>query len=482
MSVFFMSCKKTNFTKIIATIGPASDSMEVAEKMIAAGMSVARLNFSHGSYSYFEKVASMIRKLNKNVAIMLDTKGPEIRTGEIKGGSLELKAGDKIVFTNRETKEGTKDSIYLSYRYIGKIKKGSRLLIDDGMIAAEVLKSSKDSIVVRILNSAVLGSRKTVTIQGHNAVLDFLSEKDKRDILFAVKNRFDFIAASFVREASEVMQIKKLLQKHGSDIRVIAKIEHWKAVENYEEIIRASDGIMVARGDLGVEIAMEKVPYIQKRIIQKCNELGKPVIVATQMLESMKSSPRPTRAEVSDVAQAILQGADAIMLSGETASGSYPVEAVKMMRKIAKEYDCRAESRIAEKAEREMPYNKKVAMLVTRAAFHAARQLKAKAIVAPTLSGFTARKLSRFKPHCPIFAITSSMHVVRQLQLSWGVEAFYMPTKNIYSKNVLRSFIRQILDRNILEPDDSFIVASGNKKDENITNKMEIYKAVDLAD
>lgn len=464
-------------TKIIATIGPASDSEQKIQEMYNAGMRVARLNFSHGNYEYFKKVISNIRKVNDEIAIMLDTKGPEIRSGELEGGEIELFDNDKLTLTKKQI-IGNKSKITVNYTHLEQLKKGDKVLIDDGLIECEVISSENQEVIVKVLNGGKLGSKKTVSLRGHNAKIAFLSKKDKEDIQFAIDNDLDFIAASFVRTAKDVRDIRYMLEKQKSIIRVISKIEHWEALENIDEIIEVSQGVMVARGDLAVEIPMEKVPKIQSQIIKHCNEMGKPVIVATQMLESMKSNPRPTRAEVSDVARAILEGADAIMLSGETASGKYPIKAVKMMGEIAKEYDKDVKNTILDNkhSEKELKLNS-VSMFVTKAAFLASEALNTAAILTPTESGFTARKVSRFKPRCPIYASTHSKTVMRQLQLSWGVYPMFTKKHYVNLDEMINENITEIYNKKLVKKSDKVVITAGHKLAEaGHTNIMEIYK------
>lgn len=470
------------YTKIVATIGPASDSKDVIFKLYDAGMRVARLNFSHGDYKYFTKVIKNIRSVSHEIAIMLDTKGPEIRSGVLKE-NINLEQGDIVKISNKEF-VGDKKKFSINYKNLLKLKKGDCVLIDDGLIEARVISKSKDEISIKIDNGGELGSRKTVSLRGHNVELNFLSEKDKQDIDFAIKNDFDFIAASFVRELKDVEEIRNYLEKKNSKIRLISKIEHFKALENINEIVENSQGIMVARGDLGVEIAMEKIPRIQKEIIKKCNELGKPVIVATQMLESMKENSKPTRAEIADVAQAIMDGADAVMLSGETASGKFPINAVKVMTSIAKEYDLSVNSEIKDNLHSKKEVSKNaVSMFVTKAAYLASEALDTGAIITPTESGYTARKVSRFKPKCPILAITRNITVLRQLQLSWGV----FPYKNLrkYSSvdKMVYETIRFTYDRKLIKLKDRVVITSGHTLAKSgFTNSLEVYSVKRVLD
>lgn len=465
------------FTKIVATIGPTSDDVKTIRSMYNAGMRVARLNFSHGAYDYFEKVIANIREVSDEIAILLDTKGPEIRSGVLENGYVDLEDKDEILLTSEEV-IGNREKITINYHGLHKLKKGDKILIDDGLIESEVIEVIGKDVKVKVLNGGRLGSKKTVSLRGHNAEIPFLSEKDKEDIEFGIANNFDFIAASFVRKASEVKQLRKYLEEKNSKIRVISKIEHWEALNNINEIIEVSQGIMVARGDLGVEVPLEKVPMIQKDIIKRCNELGKPVIVATQMLESMKENPRPTRAEVADVAQAIVDGADAVMLSGETASGKYPVRAVKMMESIAKEYDKNAINNVTDSlhTEEEIAKNS-ISMFVTKSAYNASQELGTKAILIPTESGYTARKVSRFKPKCVIYAITHDMTVFRQLQLSWGVvpvleEKYY---ENL--DDMINTTVKNFYEKKYLHKEDRFVITGGHIMSRpGHTNILEIYR------
>ncbi len=471
------------FTKIVATIGPATDSVSQIKKLYHSGMNVARLNFSHGSHEYFDKVIKNIRKVSNEIAIMLDTKGPEIRIGDVENNSINLVAGDYVIFT-KEKLVGNKNKITINYANLHKLKKGDSILIDDGNIEAVVVKKIKQDIKIRIINGGVLSSRKTVSLKGHNVEINFISKKDKEDIDFGIKNNLDFIAASFVRKKEDVLEIKKYLDKRKSKIRIISKIEHWEALNNLDEIIEISQGIMVARGDLAVEIPMEQVPKFQKQIIKHCNELGKPVIVATQMLESMINNPRPTRAEISDVAQAILDGTDAVMLSAETTIGKYPIKAVEMMTKIANEYDKEVQNTIIDNKHSEEEISKNsISMFVTKSAYVASTALNISAIITPTESGYTARKVSRFKPKCPIFAITRDESVLRQLGLSWGVFPFKNSKKYRSVDKMVYQTIRFIYDKKLIKKEDKIVITSGhNLAKSGLTNSLEIYNVKDILD
>lgn len=409
-------------TKIVSTIGPASDSVEMLEKLIRSGMNVARLNFSHGSHEEHGRRVTNIREAARNtnipVAILLDTKGPEIRLGKLLQEKITVNEGQEVILTTRKI-EGENNILPVSYEGLPQdVQKGNSILIDDGLIGLEVKEVKNDEIICIVKNTGEISSNKGVNVPGVEVNLPAVTEKDLADILFAIKNDFDFIAASFVRRASDVLEIRKILEDNDASIDIIAKIENRTGVNNIDDILKVSDGIMVARGDLGVEILPEEVPLVQKMIIDKCNKAGKPVITATQMLDSMTRNPRPTRAEASDVANAIFDGTDAVMLSGETAAGKYPVEAVKTM------------VRIAEKAETALLYNaeaKGVKTLETitdaigHASFAIAEDLKAAAIITPTTSGSTAKMVSKYRPKAMIIATTPDRKVKRKLSLVWGV-------------------------------------------------------------
>lgn len=415
-------------TKIVCTIGPASNSYEKIEKLIQGGMDVARLNFSHGSHEKHHQVIENIRqaslKTNESVAILQDLGGPKIRIGKIEKESILLKEGSFFTLTNREI-PGDEQGVSVTFPFLPqKVKKGDRIFLADGTLELKVKELTSTDIICRIMRGGKLTSNKGINIPNISMDISSLTEKDYQDILFGIKNKVDFIGLSFTRNAEDVLGARKFLKENGAeDISLIAKIEKKEAVNNLKEIIEASDGIMIARGDLGVEIPLENVPLVQKDIIKKCNFVGKPVITATQMLMSMVGSPRPTRAEVTDVANAILDGTDAIMLSEETAVGNYPVEAVETMNKIA----LRVEKAIDyEKilSERSLSVKPTNSDAISHATCQVALDLKAKAIVTFTLSGSTARMVSRYRPPVPIIAASTRDSTVRKLALSWGVYPF----------------------------------------------------------
>jgi pyruvate kinase len=412
-------------TKIVCTIGPASETVDTLKKLIDAGMNVSRLNFSHGDFEEHGARINNIREAAKqskqNVAILLDTKGPEIRTGVLEKGEITLNAGQELLVSMDEV-TGNEKQISITYPgLVNDVKEGSKILLDDGLIELEVETIKERSLVTRVLNSGVLKNKKGVNVPNVSVNLPGITKKDAKDIEFGIEQGVDFIAASFVRRASDVLEIREILERHNADhIHIIPKIENQEGVDNIEEILEVSDGLMVARGDLGVEIPAEDVPLVQKQLIRKCNDMGKPVITATQMLDSMQRNPRPTRAEASDVANAIFDGSDAIMLSGETAAGSYPVEAVQTMDKIAR----KAESAL-DHADILHTRSKSSKLTVTDAisqsVSHTAHNLKISAIIAPTESGHTARMISKYRPEASIIAVTSSEIVCRRMSLVWGV-------------------------------------------------------------
>lgn len=412
-------------TKIICTMGPATDDEDILKELMIAGMDVARLNFSHGTHEEALVRIDMIKKvreeLDSPVAILLDTKGPEIRIKSFKDGKAKLKAGEKFTLHTDEV-EGDEKQVSITYKDLPKdIRAGTRILIDDGLIELEAISVKANKITCEIKNGGVVSNSKGVNIPNVSLNMPYLSQKDVDDILFGIEQDVDFIAASFVRTQEDIIQIKNILEKNGGkSIQIIAKIENAEGVENIDGILAESHGIMVARGDMGVEIALEDLPVIQKQLIKKTYQAGKKVITATQMLDSMIRNPRPTRAETTDVANAIYDGTSAIMLSGETAIGKYPVDTVKTM------------SNIAERTERDIDYVKRLAnidlgsnMDVTNALSHAtcttAHDLHASAIIALTFSGWTGTMVSKFRPQCPIIAPTTTQKVRRQLNLSWGV-------------------------------------------------------------
>lgn len=412
-------------TKIICTLGPSTDDDNVLRELMKSGMDVARFNFSHADHEEhlgrLKRIERLRKELNIPVATLLDTKGPEIRIGTFKDDKkILLKEGQTFTLTSREV-DGDETQVSITYpSLIYDIDVGSTILIDDGLIEMTVIDVNSTDIVCKVKNGGTISSKKGVNVPGVHLSIPFISEKDRQDILFGIKHNYDFIAASFVRTAEDVLEIRKMLKKHNSQTKIIAKIENYQGVDNIDEIIQVSDGIMIARGDMGVEIPYEEVPVIQKMIIKKVYNAGKQVITATQMLDSMIKNPRPTRAETTDVANAIYDGTSAIMLSGETAAGKYPVEALKTMVKIAI------------RTEADIDYKKRFHMLdvsrtpditdaISRATVTTAHDLNAKMIITVTTSGKTARMISRYRPECQILGCTTDPMVCRQLNMAWGV-------------------------------------------------------------
>ncbi|HWI54574.1 MAG TPA: pyruvate kinase [Desulfobacteria bacterium] len=411
-------------TKIVCTIGPASDSVETIKQMISMGMNVARLNFSHGTHEDHARRVKMIRQaageMGTIVGIMLDTKGPEIRTGLLETDTITLNTGDNLTLTTEDVK-GTSKRLSVSYKGLpDDAAPGTKILLADGLVELEVLSQDGTEINCRVVNGGEIGSRKNVNIPGVVVNLPAVTDKDIADIGFAVANGFDFIAASFMRTSADVLAVRKVLEATDSNLQIIAKIENHQGVANIDEIIKVADGVMVARGDMGVEIPAEEVPLIQKMIIQKCNAVGKPVITATQMLDSMINNPRPTRAEATDVANAIFDGTDAVMLSGETASGRYPVEAVAMMDRIGTRTE-RALGFEEILGRKEILPTRTVTDAISHATCSTALYLGATAIITSTKSGHTARMVSKYRPKARIIAVTPKMDVIRQMTLVWGV-------------------------------------------------------------
>lgn len=417
-------------TKIVCTMGPNTDNREIMKELALNGMDVARFNFSHGDHAEhkhrLEILESVREELGIPIASLLDTKGPEIRTGKLKDGKkVTLKEGDLYTLTTEEI-VGDETRGYINYAGLAEdVKPGDRILIDDGLIELHVRKVNGTDIVCRIENGGELGEKKGVNVPGVRVKLPALTDKDKEDIRFGVDAGFDFVAASFVRNADAIREIRAILDEKGSAMQIIAKIENEEGIENIDSIIEASDGIMVARGDMGVEIPAEKVPHIQKMIIRKCNLACKVVITATQMLDSMIRNPRPTRAEVSDVANAVYEGTDAVMLSGETAMGSYPIEAVRMMSQIAEESEKYLDYMFYQRRKVSAENLRNISNTVCYSSVATASDLEAPVIVAPSVSGFTTRMLSKWRPKALIAGLSPSMTAVRQMQLYWGVKPFH---------------------------------------------------------
>ncbi|QJC36633.1 pyruvate kinase PykF [Enterobacteriaceae endosymbiont of Donacia simplex] len=411
-------------TKIVCTIGPSSESKDILSNLLNLGMNVARLNFSHGNHEEHQKRINTLKKIiketGKNAAILLDTKGPEIRTMKLcNGEDVYLNAGEIFILTTDQSVIGNNKCVAITYlNMINDLKKGNKILIDDGLISMKVLNIINNKIICRILNSGKLSENKSINLPGVSIKLPSLSEKDKYDLIFACKNKIDYIAASFIRKKQDIIEIKNFLKKYnGNDIQIIAKIENQEGLNNFDEILEIADGIMVARGDLGVEIPVENVIFAQKMIIKKCNYFGKIVITATQMLDSMIKNPRPTRAEAGDVANAILDGTDAVMLSGESAKGKYPLESVSIMSTICERTDITMTNRINFYDNTDMS----ITDAVCRSAVEIAEKLKAPLIIVATQLGKSAKSIRKYFPKAIILALTTNIKTVKQLILSKGI-------------------------------------------------------------
>ncbi len=419
-------------TKIVCTLGPSTDKPGVLKELMKSGMNVARFNFSHASHEEhlerLKKVRAIRTELGVHVATLLDTKGPEIRIGKFKDGSISLKAGDIFNLTTRDI-EGDNTIVSVLYKDFTKdVKEGTKVLFADGLIEMKVNKIEGTEVELTVINDGKLSNNKSINLPDVKLSMPFVSEKDRNDIIFGIENDFDFIACSFTRSKDDILEVRKILEEYNcTDMRVFAKLENGEGIENIDEILEVVDGIMVARGDMGVEIDFTEIPRIQKEIIRKCCEAGKPAITATQMLESMIENPRPTRAEVTDVANAVYGGTSAIMLSGETAAGKHPIEAVRTMAAVAekteKDIDYAAELKA-------FNYGKNIAVTdaVAHAACVTAMDIGAKAIITVTKSGFTARNVSKYRPSLPIIGCTDSESVCRKMALSWGVMPLLMAT------------------------------------------------------
>ncbi|MBN2897422.1 MAG: pyruvate kinase [Clostridia bacterium] len=452
-------------TKIVCTIGPSSEDKAVFTQLVNQGLNVARLNFSHGSHEEHLGRINMIKSVREEtgapIAIMLDTKGPEIRTGKFGVPVVTLVEGQAFTLTTEDFL-GTQDKCQISYKGLPQdVVAGDKILIDDGLVELEVKSTTATEIETVVLNAGDVKNNKGVNVPGVSINLPAITEKDKGDILFGIENEIDFIAASFIRKASDVLEIRKILEENGGeDIHIISKIENQEGVDNLDEILEVSDGLMVARGDLGVEIPTEQVPLVQKSMIKKCNIEGKPVITATQMLDSMIRNPRPTRAETTDVANAIYDGTDAIMLSGETAAGKYPVEAVKTMALIAKttEDSLNYQQILREKAQSITETG--VTFAVSHATCTTANDLEAVAIVTSTASGFTARKVAKFRPKAPIIASCTNEQVRRKIALVWGV--YSLLTKEATSTDqIFEDSVELAKSEGYIKPGDLIVFTAG---------------------
>lgn len=467
-------------TKIVCSMGPTTENDEILSGIIKNGMNIARFNFSHGTHDYhkmqMERVRNISDKLNIPVALMMDTKGPEIRTGNTADGKTVLIEKNQTVIIKNDdslTTAATEKSpavISLNWKdfvkrtadsLVNEPEKKIRVLIADGLLELEVQKSENDYIVSKAVNSAKIGSKKNVNLIGMHAKLPIMSEQDKDDIVFAVQMKCDFLAASFVSFPSEVHEIKRYLSDLNSDMKVIAKIENEEGLNNIVEIAEAADGIMVARGDLGVQLPTEKIPLAQKHIISVCRKIGKPVITATQMLDSMITNPRPTRAELTDVANAIFDGTDAVMLSGETANGSYPAEAVETMARIARTVEESDEYKHKMQLDAPENSNPTIGETITEMAYLTAKNTKACGILVPTLSGHTATMISSFRPIQPIIAVTPDKSVQRKLLLNWGIYPLCMPKIADDSEEMIQNSVKTAIDAGLVQKEDRVVLCAG---------------------
>ncbi|MDY3248839.1 MAG: pyruvate kinase [Candidatus Choladocola sp.] len=474
-------------TKIICTLGPNADNRDTLKALAESGMDIARFNFSHGDHeeqkARFDMLKSVREEVKKPIAILLDTKGPEIRTGLLENGArVQLHEGEEFTLTSREI-EGNSKIVSQTYPQLAKdVKPGDTILIDDGLIALKVKEINGGDVVCTVQNGGELGQRKGINVPNVRVNLPGITKKDREDIIFGIEQGIDFIAASFVRDADAIKEIKAILKEHNAEhVDVIAKIENGEGIKNIDRIINAADGIMVARGDMGVEIPAYEVPHVQKMIVQKCNSKYKPVIIATQMLDSMIRNPRPTRAEVTDVANAIREGADAIMLSGETAMGKYPLEALKMMVQIAEsteqylDYESMPDYR-------SLRGDANVSSAVGVAAVRTATNVQAKCIVTPTMSGQTARLMSNFRSRIPVFAVTPNDWAQRKMQIYWGVTPLRGYSEDT-TEHIISHAMYVVKREGFVEPGDMVVFTAGDPATNTVkgkgamTNMMHVIQA-----
>jgi pyruvate kinase len=468
-------------TKIVATVGPACESEAMLLALMEAGADVFRLNFSHGDQAgkaiLIQRLRELSRRRQQAVAILADLQGPKIRAGSMRGGQMPLTAGQEVVITTREVL-GENGVIPTTYRNLpGDVKAGDPILLDDGLLELLVLAVDQEEVRCRVQVGGLLKDRKGINLPGAKVSIPAMTEKDLDDLRFCMTQEIDYVALSFVRQAADVLELKEILYQGKSDLRVIAKIEKPQAIDDFAAILEASDGIMVARGDLGVEMSPEKVPLIQKRIIRKCNEAGKPVITATQMLESMIQNPRPTRAETSDVANAILDGTDAIMLSGETAAGKYPVEAVSLMVRVAS--DVEQDPVLKEKGFhpiREVLGYRRLPEAIGQAACRLAENVGAAAILAFTQTGSTAALVAKYRPDLPIFAITPSQSARRRLTLYAGVRSIRVDIEGD-TESQIRSVEAAVLAAGVLKRGDVVVITMGSPvSSPGTTNLLKVHR------
>ena len=450
-------------TKIVASISDLRCDVDFIRDLFNAGMNVVRMNTAHASREGFEKLINNVREVSNRIGILMDTEGPEVRTTKNAENSTEYKTGEKVKIIGRPDMETTRGCICVSYpNFVHDLNVGNRILIDDGELELKVLSKDDEALYCEVCNDATLGNRKSVNVPGVRINLPSLTEKDRNNILYAIEKDIDFIAHSFVRNKQDVLDIRQILDAYGSDIKIIAKIENQEGVDNIDEILEVADGVMVARGDLGIEVAQERIPGIQRVLIKKCILAKKPVIVATQMLHTMINNPRPTRAEVTDIANAIYYRTDALMLSGETAYGKYPVEAVRTMTAIA----AQAEKDKLEENDIQIPLNPEnadVTAYLAKSAVCATSLMPIKAIITDSFSGLTARSLAAFRGKYPVLAVCYKEKTMRHLALSYGVEAIFMPEK-ANGQAYYFAALRKLMDDGVLSESDMVAYLSGGKQ------------------
>lgn len=472
-------------TKIIATLGPSSQSYESVKSLIETGLDAARINFSHGSHEEHKVKIDLVKKvreeLGKHIPLVLDTKGPEIRTKDVEPQNVQLKKGNEFTLTTDDI-IGDSTKVAVTYKGLAMdLKVGATVLIDDGLIELKVKEIKGNDVICDVVNDGVLGCKKGVNLPDVNVNLPAITEKDEDDIKFGIEMDFDYIAASFIRSAADVKMIRKVLDENGGKgIQIISKIENREGINNIDEILEVTDGLMVARGDLGVEIPFEEVPVIQKKLIRKCKERGKLVITATQMLESMIKNPRPTRAEASDVANAVFDGTDAIMLSGETAKGDYPVEAVATMVKIAEKVESSIDY-IERFNKMEVTHRNNITNAISRSACTSANTLGAACLITVTSSGYTVRQVSKFRPISPILALSPNDRVLRQLNLVWGCYPYKMDMVLTNANDLFDSASQKSIEYGFAKPGDILVIVGGTPiGTAGTTNTIKIHVAGDI--
>lgn len=465
-------------TKIVSTIGPATDSKQKINELIDAGVDVFRQNFSHVDHETHGEIFERVRECSEKTALMMDTKGPEIRLGDVEDETY-LEEGHKVVLTTEDVL-GDSEKLHINYDdFPEQVESGHEIRIDDGKIELEASEIKSNEIQCIVMYGGEVSTRKSVNVPGKDIGLSAPTEKDREDIEFATKKGYDFVSLSFVKQASDVEEVRELLDKYDSEMHIISKIEHRKAVENFNEILEASDGIMVARGDLGVEMNPAKLPKLQKDMIEKCNNEGKPVITATQMLESMTDNPTATRAEISDVGNAVLDGTDAVMLSGETAVGDYPVKTAKFMSEIVREVEQSMDGEIHHTVKNRPETTRDI---ICKNVWQAARDKDAELIVAHTTSGSTARNISKYRPETPIIGFTNTEVTERQLQLVWGVRPYYQENFGTVD-DMIEGSAKRLNDLNFAEQNDTLVLSAGIPASvTGTTNMMQIRDLDEIID